>query len=144
MVRFVCPSCGTAPDATEKWLRVRSVEIDGAPPTIQLLLDENPEPSESSVTEEAMESMRTLRPCGHTFPDASVNAVLRVLDVLETLLERHEDATAPMEIQCLRQEIHSVGRRLDAVAQQCAEQSEPITPVQHQQWRSEQMLGILE
>lgn len=144
MVRFVCPSCGTAPDATEEWVRVRSAGTDGTPPTVQLLLEPDPEPSESAVTEEAMESMRTLRPCGHTFPDASVHAVLRLLNVLETLLERHNDATAPLETQCLRREIHSVGRRLDAVAQQCAERSEPITPVRHQQWRSEERSGIPE
>lgn len=80
----------------------------------------------------------------NSFPDASVHAVLRLLNVLETLLERHNDATAPLETQCLRQEIHSVGRRLDAVAQQCAERSEPITPVRHQQWRSEERSGIPE
>lgn len=138
MVRFVCPSCGAPPETTEEWLRVRSARIDEAPPTIQLLLDENPQPEESSVTEEGMKAMRTLRPCGHTFPDTSMTTVLTLLDILETLLERHDDTTTPLETQYLRREIHTVGQRLDAVVQQCTDQAELNNSVRCQQWRSDE------
>lgn len=136
MVRFVCPSCGAVPDATEEWLRVRSPGTETSP-MIQSLLETNSEPTESAVGEETLEPVQTLHPCGHTFPNSSVDTVFRLLESLESLQERHEDTTNPLETQHLRHEIHSVGRRLDAVAQQCADQMETIDPDRCRQWRSE-------
>ncbi|UPM42909.1 hypothetical protein [Halocatena salina] len=136
MVRFVCPSCGGAPDAIETWLRVRSTGTDEGAPTIQLLLDEDLEPSEPSFGTELLEPVRTLRPCGHTFPYKNVDAVFHLLEILETLLQRHNDTTNPLETQHLRHEIHTVSEQLHTVAQQCIDQVETVNPNRCRKWRS--------
>ncbi|RRJ33638.1 hypothetical protein [Halocatena pleomorpha] len=136
MVRFVCPSCGAVPDAIETWNRVRSSRTDSDPPTIQLLLDENLDPSESPFGTETLEPVRTLHPCGHTYPNENVDTVLSLLEVLETLLEQHDETTNPLETQYLRHEIHTVSKQLDTVTQQCVDQALTVDPDQYRQWQS--------
>ncbi|MFC6963374.1 hypothetical protein [Halocatena marina] len=130
MVRFACPSCGTVPDGTEKWLRVDSVPGLGQDaPTVQLLIDDDLESFGSGLaTDDSVEPMTTLRPCGHSFPHSTVTAVTEQLHVLDDLLERHANATSGFEIQCLREQIQSTGTKLDAIVDRCVAQMDTTCP----------------
>lgn len=128
MVRFTCPSCGSVPDDREEWLRVDSVSsVASDRPTIQLLLDDSIESTGPGLAaDESVERMMTLQPCGHSFPHDNVTTVTAHLRVLDELLERHADTTDDFEIQHLREEIRSIGEKLDAAADRCAAQMETI------------------
>lgn len=132
MVRFTCPSCGTATDTREEWLRVDTVSSGASDsPMRQLLIDDTLESSGPGlVTDETVERMTTLYPCGHSFPCNSVNAVAAHLEVIDELLERHTDATNAFEIQSLREEILSTGAKLDVAADQCVAQMDTTYPHQ--------------
>lgn len=130
MVRFTCPSCGSVPDDRDEWLRVDS-DSSTAPdsPTVQLLLDDSIESTGPGLaTDETVEQMTTLQPCGHSFPHDTVTTVTAHLRVLDELLERHADSTDDFEIQRLREEIRSTGAKLDAAADRCAAQMESTQP----------------
>lgn len=130
------------PDDTEKLLRVRSTGTNDDALTFQSVLDENTEPSESFVGEELLEPVQILLPCGHAFPNRSVDTVFHLLDRLDALLERHDDTTTPLETQQLRHQIHTIGKRLDGAVQRCDEQMETVNPDRCRQWQSEkQTLG---
>lgn len=132
MVRFTCPSCGTVPDDREEWLRVDSVSnVTPDGPTIQLLLDDSIESTGPGLAaDETVERMTTLQPCGHSFPRDTVTTVAAHLRVLDELLERHADTTDGFETQHLREEIRSIGEKLDAAADRCAAQMETTKPHQ--------------
>lgn len=111
----MCPHCQDIPEGSELWARIAD-ETDT--PTIQLLLDEETEP-ERERTREELEFMTTLRPCGHSFPHDSLKTVEEQMQMLDELLEQHEESTNPFERQLLRGKIHSSRQQLDLATERC-------------------------
>lgn len=123
MTGLVCPYCREVSEGTEEWLRVEEESrVDSLSTTTQLLLDGEIELEDEGLAMNAgLECMTTLYPCGHSFPHDALKAVEEQQQTLEELMERHDDATNPLEIQLLRGEIHSVWAKLETAAERCEE-----------------------
>jgi hypothetical protein len=121
---LMCPHCQGTPDSTEEWLRIkRKTPVDSATSSTQLLLDgETESTGEGLATSEDVEFMTTLQPCGHSFPRDALKAVEEQLQIIEKLMEKHDETTNPLELQMLRRDIHSAGEKLDTAAERCEEQ----------------------
>ena len=70
-------------------------------------------------TAETKEGRILFHPCRHAFRRDDLIAVIEYLRVLDELIQRHDEATTPLECQIFREEIRTTGSKLDSAAERC-------------------------